>query len=1256
MPIGTEQWRAGVGCYRNKCSLPSAFLRVPLCDLLATALQCFAYLYLIIAVSLITLPASVLTTSLFAHFPGPSLFPWSWQKNLVNLKDQRLNFALSTSYVITTIYFLFFPSRYFINMDGFICMTCPKIRKQYRIFLHNVVYALLISNYLDIFSVGENFPTKLIMLLAGDIETQPGPSVTSCLKFCHWNLNSICARGGIKTSLIEAYNSIHHFDVIAISESMLDRTISNDDIFIEGFSRDIYRSDHPSNSKIGGVCLYFRESLPVKRRSDLEELQELIVTEVIISRKKVFFVTLYRSPSQDSVQFEDFIDKLQSLMEILQAENPHSLILTGDFNCRSSQWWVGDTQQPEGTALEELIETNNLHQLIEEPTNIREGSMSCIDLIITDQPNLFADYGVHPSLDEHCQHQIVYGKINISIPCPPPYKRTIWDYAKANIQNIHHDLQAIDWHTQFDTLGPEEMAENFTSSVYTALSSYIPNKVVKCCDKDPPWINPGLKSAIKRKQKVYRNFCRRGRRPQDWTYVKSVRNETSKMILNAKEEYFKRLGRKLSDPSEGIKSYWSTLNRLINKKKTLNIPPLLENGQFITNIQSKATILNDFFVEQCSAEQTGSTLPNIRPRCDTVLENVEIDRAKVLNLIRSLDASKAHGSDNISISMIKICDSSIVEPLCVIFEKCLSTGQYPSIWKKANIIPVHKKGSRQCKNNYRPISLLPVFGKLFEKLLFDSMYYHFCDNGLLTDHQSGFRPGDSTINQLLSISHKIYTGFDETPSRETRAVFLDFSKAFDKVWHEGLLYKLECNGISGNLLKLIRNFLSNRKQRVLLNGKNSEWADISAGVPQGSVLGPLFFLIYINDLVDGVRCDVKLFADDTSLFSAVYDVSKTAQDLERDLERVRIWAWQWKMKFNTEKTEEVIFSAKRVKPEHPPLSFGNDDVVRKSEHKHLGMILDSKLDFESHITEAIQKARRGIGMIRYLSKYVSRDILDQIYKLYVRPYLDYGDIIYHKYDPPMRLNFTQRLERIQYCAALAVTGAWRGTSRERLYRELGWESLYHRRCYRRLCHFYNLIKSHSPEYLFAQIPPERNVSQNLRRIRSYDQNIGRTARFANTYFQNAPFEWNLLDDDTRNSKTISEFKRKLLATIRPNKKPIYGINDIIGIRLLSKLRLEFSGLNEHKFRHNFDCLDPICLCRQGNEDTEHFLLHCPIFEEARRDLLGSLSDIPGLDITRLDAQSLCILILYGKANLTLIANRMIIEATITYIKATKRLD
>ena len=217
----------------------------------------------------------------------------------------------------------------------------------------------------------------------------------------------------------------------------------------------------------------------------------------------------------------------------------------------------------------------------------------------------------------------------------------------------------------------------------------------------------------------------------------------------------------------------------------------------------------------------------------------------------------------------------------------------------------------------------------------------------------------------------------------------------------------------------------------------------------GICLGSIVFLVYINDLVENVNCDVKMLADDTFLFSVVEDERRSADEFNADLDRVRLWAWQWKMQFDANKTEEVVFSCKKRKPFRPHLLLGNDEVERKSEHKNLGMQLDSELNFLSHIREAIGKARRGIGMIRFLSKYVTRDVLDQIHKLYVRQHLDYGDIIYHKHDPEMRLKFTQRLEQTQYSAALSVAGAWRGTNRHRLYEELGWESMYHRRWYRR---------------------------------------------------------------------------------------------------------------------------------------------------------------------------------------------------------------
>ena len=186
------------------------------------------------------------------------------------------------------------------------------------------------------------------------------------------------------------------------------------------------------------------------------------------------------------------------------------------------------------------------------------------------------------------------------------------------------------------------------------------------------------------------------------------------------------------------------------------------------------------------------------------------------------------------------------------------------------------------------------------------------------------------------------------------------------------------------------------------------------------------------------------------------------------------------MLFNANKTEEVIFSCKRQTPNHPNLRLGNDAIASKNEHKHLGLILDSKLDFQSHIREAILKARRGIGIIKCLSKYVCREVLAQIFKIYVRQHLDYVDIIHHEHDPEMHRHFTQKLEQTQYSAALAVTGAWRGTSKQKIYNKLGWETLYHCRWYRIFCHFYSLRKSKAPDYLYSEIPQQRNLVYNLR--------------------------------------------------------------------------------------------------------------------------------------------------------------------------------
>ena len=386
------------------------------------------------------------------------------------------------------------------------------------------------------------------------------------------------------------------------------------------------------------------------------------------------------------------------------------------------------------------------------------------------------------------------------------------------------------------------------------------------------------------------------------------------------------------------------------------------------------------------------------------------------------------------------------------------------------VTSIFKKGDKQFIKNYRPISLLPICGKIFEKIIFNNLYSYLTVNNLITKKQSGFRPGDSITNQLLyQLVNEIHQAFENPKSLEVCAVFLDISKAFDKVWHDGLIFKLKQNGVYGSLLMFFQNYLNNRKQRVVLNGSYSSYSTVESGMPQGSVLGPLLFLIYINDLERNIKSNIRFFVDDTMLFSIVKYPTISANNLNHDLDIIQQWAYQWKMEFNPDPTKqatEVLFSCKKSSPNHPQLIFNGIAVAKVNDQKHLGLILDSRLSFEKHINEKIIKAKKIVGILKHLSRFLPLKMLDHMYKALVRSHLDYCDIIYHipshQNQAPLGVTLNsvmEKIERIQYQSALAISGAWHGSNRAKLYEELGWESLSDRRMGRRILQIHKILNT-----------------------------------------------------------------------------------------------------------------------------------------------------------------------------------------------------
>ena len=326
--------------------------------------------------------------------------------------------------------------------------------------------------------------------------------------------------------------------------------------------------------------------------------------------------------------------------------------------------------------------------------------------------------------------------------------------------------------------------------------------------------------------------------------------------------------------------------------------------------------------------------------------------------------------------------------------------------------------------------------------------------------------------------------------------------------------------------------------------------------------------------------------DDNSLFSVVHDINTSDIELNKDLKKINDWTFQWKMTFNPDRSkqaQEIIFSRKIKKATHPPLLFNNNKVSQVNSQKHLGVILDVRLTFEEHLKNVFNKTNERIGLLRKLSNLLPRQALVTIYKAFVRPYLDYGDVLY---DQAFDNSFHAKIESIQYNACLAITGAIRGMSREKIYQKLGLESLKLHRWYRKLCLFYKVFKNEHQKYLFNLIPV-RSAPYATRTVGNIPLIKTKHNFFKNYFFPSAIIEWNNLDPNLRNSKSISVFLERILNFIRPSPYSFFDCRNPKGITLITRLRLGLSHLREHKFKHSFqDTINPLCKTHSPQHYTQ----------------------------------------------------------------------
>ena len=796
---------------------------------------------------------------------------------------------------------------------------------------------------------------------------------------------------GLRTNFLdcESFLLSKSPDILALCETNLDDSIDTNHFAVNGYL-PLIRKD--SSTHMHGLGLFVKDSLPFARDTSLESSEHSYMCfRLALLNSTSYFFFLYRSPSSPSCAILDSVST--NIDKALSVHPTANIFVFGDFNAHHSDWltYSNGTNLP-GERSYNFAISHDLVQIVNCPTRIPDGNTpgsSLLDLFLTSDESI-CSADVHPPLGRS-DHVVVSISIDFGTLSKKdsPFHRKAFDYSRADWDGFRDLLRDIPWDDIFKH-GPSYAASEFAEWVQVGMDAYIPNRKYRVAPHSSPWFSPACEAAIAHRNHFFRLY-QRDRSVDSKALFRQASNRCKRVLESAKLRYCEKTKESITSQKLGSRDFWRIANSVLNRNKSV-IPPLFNGPETLTSASDKAKLFGDLFSKNSNLDDSGTELPVFPSRTDLLLETIVITPKKVKKVINSLDLSKASGPDCIPVIVLKNCEPEFSYILARLFNFCLRDSCFPNCWKESSVVPVFKNvGDRSDPKNYRPISLLPVVSKVFERLINNKVVKHLERTELFSDFQYGFRSSRSTGDLLTVVTDRIAKAFDNCGA--TRAIALDISKAFDRVWHAGLLHKIKSYGIAGDVFNIISSFLSDRKLRVVLDGKSSPGYAINAGVPQGSILGPTLFLLFINDLPDEIICKIAIYADDTTIYSSCRKASdqwlqlEMTSELEFDLRDIVDWGKKWLVTFNAGKTQLVSFD--NSKSASLDIRMGQSVLEEKSSFKMLGLSVNPQLEWGSYIESVAKTAAKKIGALQRSMKFLSPKIVLYLYKSTIRPCMEY---------------------------------------------------------------------------------------------------------------------------------------------------------------------------------------------------------------------------------------------------------------------------